>query len=119
MRTAKKARGLDGDAVLAAELENPKFRYYFEQRRLVHEVAIAVRGMRTAAGLTQAQLAKKIGTSQPAIARLETGLDVRTPRWDTLQRIATALGRKLKFKFAASSGDAHFVEVESPVRRRP
>jgi len=44
--------------------------------------------MRMGAGLTQAQLATRIGTSQPTIARLQKGLDVRTPRWDTLQRIA-------------------------------
>ena len=73
--------------------------------------------MRTGAGLTQAQLARRIGTSQPTIARLEKGLDVRTPRWDTLQRIARALGRQLKLKFAASTGGDGFVEVEQPTRR--
>src|SRR5438128_8725369 len=55
-------------------------------------------------------------SSQPTIARLEKGLDVRTPRWDTLQRIARALGRQLKLKFAASSDDGELVEVEQPVR---
>src|SRR5438105_15635616 len=68
------------------------------------------------AGLTQAQLATRIGTSQPTIARLEKGLDVRTPRWDTLQRIARALGRQLKLKFAAPSDDDELVEVEQPFR---
>ncbi|TMB29639.1 MAG: helix-turn-helix transcriptional regulator [Deltaproteobacteria bacterium] len=67
-------------------------------------------------GLTQAQLATRIGTSQPTIARLEKGLDVRTPRWDTLQRIARALGRQLKLKFAAPSDDDELVEVEQPFR---
>jgi len=113
----KRATGIGGDAFLAAQLTDPKVRHHFEQRRLVHEVAIAVRSMRMGAGLTQAQLAKRIGTSQPTIARLEKGLDVRTPRWDTLQRIASALGRQLKLKFAASSGDDDFVEVEEPVLR--
>jgi|SRR5207248_4886132 len=114
----RKPAKINGDAVLAAQLSNPRVRHHFEQRRLVHEVAIAVRGMRMAAGLTQAQLAKRIGTTQPTIARLEKGLDVRTPRWDTLQRIATALGRQLKLKFAASRGHDNFVEVEAPLRRR-
>ena len=114
----KRASGIAGDAFLGAQLADPKVRHHFEQRRLVHEVAIAVRSMRMGAGLTQAQLANRIGTSQPTIARLEKGLDVRTPRWDTLQRIARALGRQLKLKFAASSGDHDFVEVEQPVRPR-
>ena len=72
--------------------------------------------MRMRAGLTQAQLATRIGTSQPTIARLEKGLDVRTPRWDTLQRIARALGRQLKLKFAAPGDDDGLVEVEQPFR---
>src|SRR6266581_1206132 len=114
----KRATGIGGDAFLAAQLTDPKVRHHFEQRRLVHEVAIAVRSMRMGAGLNQAQLAKRIGTTQPTIARLEKGIDVRTPRWDTLQRIARALGRQLKLKFAASSGDDDFVEVEEPVRPR-
>src|SRR6266704_4638836 len=112
----KRATGIGGDAFLSAQLSDPKVRHHFEQRRLVHEVAIAVRSMRMGAGLTQAQLAKRIGTSQPTIARLEKGLDVRTPRWDTLQRIASALGRQLRLKFAASSDDEELVEVEEPVR---
>lgn len=118
MTKRKKPRGVDGDAFLAAQLSNPRVRHHFEQRRIVHEVAVAVRGMRTGAGLTQAQLATRIGTSQPTIARLEKGLDVRTPRWDTLQRIARALGRQLKLKFAAQSEDGALVEVEQPFRLR-
>ena len=119
MRKNKKKPGaIDGDTFLAAQLSEPRLRHHFEQRRLVHEVAIAVRNMRTGAGLTQAQLAKRIGSTQPAIARLEKGLDVRTPRWDTLQRIATDLGRQLKLQFTATNEGSGFVEVEAPTRRR-
>ena len=117
MGKKKRATGIAGGAFLAAQLSDPRVRHHFEQRRIVHEVAIAVRGMRMGAGLTQAQLASRIGTSQPTIARLEKGLDVRTPRWDTLQRIARALGRQLKLKFAASSDDDQLVEVEQPARK--
>src|SRR5437763_11733669 len=112
----RKPAKINGDAVLAAQLSNPRVRHHFEQRRIVHEVAVAVRGMRMGAGLTQAQLATRIGTSQPTIARLEKGLDVRTPRWDTLRRIARALGRQLKRKFAAPSDDEELVEGEQPFR---
>jgi len=117
MAVRKKARGLGGDGFLATQLADPEVRHHFEQRRLIHEVALAVRGMRAGAGLTQAELARRIGTSQPTIARLEKGLDVRTPRWDTLQRIAVALGRQLKLRFAPATDRAPLVEVGTTRRR--
>lgn len=110
-------RGINGDVFLAAQLTEPEFRHAFEQRRLIHEVALAVKGMRQAAGLTQAELAKRIGASQPMIARIEKGLDQRTPQFDTLQRIATALGRQLKLVFSLPAKAADRVEIESPRRR--
>src|SRR5207237_10137454 len=68
------------------------------------------------ARLGHARLAPPIRTSQPTIAHVEKGLDVRTRRWDALQRIARALGRQLKLKFAAPSDDDELVEVEQPFR---
>jgi transcriptional regulator with XRE-family HTH domain len=53
-----------------------------------------VRGMRLAAGLSQRGLARRAGTSQPAVARYERG--VATPSWETMQRIAHACGRQLR-----------------------
>ena len=117
MRRRTKARGphfIDFEADLGRRLRDPEFRFHFEQRRLIHEVAIAVRSLREQAGLTQARLASMIGSSQPAIARLEKGLDQRTPRWDTLQRIAAALGKQLRLVFARprGSGPSALVQVE-------
>lgn len=48
---------------------------------------------RMRAGLSQAALAKKIGTKQPAIARIEGG---KLPSTATLQRIARATGTHLR-----------------------
>jgi|GEM_PF-132421 len=110
------ALGIDGDTYLAAQLASPGFRHAFEERRIIHEVALAVKGMRQAAGLTQAQLARRIGGSQPMIARLEKGLDQRTPQFDTLQRIASALGRQLKLVFTLPSKEPVIVEIERPRR---
>lgn len=50
-----------------------------------------VRQLRVSAGLTQRQLAARIGSTQPAVAHLEAGR--RTPTLATLQRLARALGR--------------------------
>jgi transcriptional regulator with XRE-family HTH domain len=49
---------------------------------------------RRAAGLSQAEVADRMGTSQPAVARVEAGaVDARL---STLQRYAEAVGRRLE-----------------------
>jgi len=100
------------DAYLGKQLEAPGFRHHFEQRRLVHEVAIVVKSMREQAGLTLTQLAKMVGVSQPMIARMERGLDQRTPRRKTLRRIGLALGKQLKLSFVEADGDEPLLEVD-------
>jgi transcriptional regulator with XRE-family HTH domain len=64
--------------------------------------------MRLAAGLSQRDLARRAGTSQPAIARYERGS--ATPSWETLQRLATACGRWLKMNTGAIP-EQHDVEL--------
>jgi ATP-dependent Clp protease, protease subunit len=54
---------------------------------------------RTAVGLTQADVAALMGTSQPAVARLEAGAgDLRA---STLERYAAAVGASIDWKFSA------------------
>ncbi len=52
-----------------------------------------VREARLAAGLSQRALARLAGTSQPAVARYESG--AAAPSWETLQRLTAACGRQL------------------------
>ncbi|MGL4174723.1 MAG: helix-turn-helix domain-containing protein [Dermatophilaceae bacterium] len=54
--------------------------------------------LRTAAGLSQRELAARMGTTQSVISRLEEGGGVRN-RIDTLARVATALNRHLVVSF--------------------
>jgi transcriptional regulator with XRE-family HTH domain len=49
---------------------------------------------RTRAGLTQAQVADRMGTSQSAIARLESG--TAKPSLSTLKRFAQATGARVR-----------------------
>jgi len=53
-----------------------------------------LRGARQAAGLSQAELARRAGTSQPAIARYESG--ATSPSVRTLERLLYAAGRRLR-----------------------
>ncbi len=54
--------------------------------------------LRTEAGLSQSALAKRMGTTQSVISRLEEGGGARN-RLDTLARVATALDRHLVVSF--------------------
>ena len=51
---------------------------------------------RAAQGLTQAQVAEKIGTTQSAVARMESGSGKHSPSLATLTKYADALGCKLE-----------------------
>ena len=75
---------------LQEKLKNPKFKKHFEEYDLPVRLAAAIVEAREKAGLTQAQLADRIGTKQPAIARLEAGDDLN-PRLQTIEKIVAAL----------------------------
>ena len=65
-----------------------------ERARLVRELA----GRRQAAGLSQTEIAARMGTSQSAVARLESGTaDVRA---STLERYAAAVGGQITWKLS-------------------
>ena len=53
---------------------------------------------RSEQGLTQAQVAERIGTTQSAVARMESGRGKHSPSVATLSRYAEALGCKLEVK---------------------
>ena len=60
---------------------------------LFSQIAEQVTSRRTELGMAQRELAELVGTTQSAIARLESG--GRPPRIDTLLRIAAALDCEL------------------------
>ena len=63
-----------------------------ERRLLVGELA----GLRRSAGLSQTEVAARMGTSQSAVARLESGdVDVRA---STLERYAAAIGSQITWR---------------------
>jgi ribosome-binding protein aMBF1 (putative translation factor) len=71
-----------------------------DRSRLVHELA----EQRQAAGLSQTEVAARMGTSQSAVARLESGTaDVRA---STLERYAAAVGGQITWKLDRSAEGA-------------
>ncbi|MBI5847525.1 MAG: helix-turn-helix transcriptional regulator [Nitrospirae bacterium] len=53
---------------------------------------------RSSAGITQAEVADRIGTTQSAVARLESGKGKHSPSLATLQKYAHALGCRLELR---------------------
>lgn len=77
-----------------------------EYERLDEEFALLDEFLKTraAAGVTQSELAERIGTTQSAIARLESGRGNHSPSLATLQKYAHALGCRLELKLVQAKG---------------
>jgi DNA-binding XRE family transcriptional regulator len=69
-----------------------------DEARANEEIARQIRDLRTAAGLTQTQLAKLIGTTASAICRLEDA-DYEGHSLAMLRRIGGALNRRVEVRF--------------------
>jgi ribosome-binding protein aMBF1 (putative translation factor) len=76
--------------VLARQLEDPVFRTEWERTTVARAVATRVIEYRAEHGITQTELARRLGMKQPAVARLEAG--EHNPSLDTLARLSSALG---------------------------
>lgn len=84
---------------LAEQLEaDPKFRALWERNRPYREIAAQVILRRGELGLSQAQLARRMGTTKSGISRIESGRH-RTSLL-TLEKLAAALEMQLDIGFA-------------------
>ena len=82
-------------------VERAAFDETYESTRLAFDVGEKVRDAREAAGITQRELAARMGTSQAAVARLEAGGVGAT--LTTLQKVAAALDLKITVELSAAS----------------
>jgi DNA-binding XRE family transcriptional regulator len=71
-----------------------------EEARATAEVARKIYTLRTDAGLTQAELAKLVGTSRSVISRLEDD-DYEGHSLAMLRRVAAALNKRVEIHFVA------------------
>ncbi len=80
-------------------LSDPEVAAEYERLRPQYELASKLIGARLKKGLTQAELAQKLGTKQSAIARLESGEANVSVQY--LEKLAQVLGLKLDIKLKA------------------
>ena len=82
---------------------DPELRRLITEATLNAEVAEMLHKARTRSGLTQKELADRLGTKQPVIARLEDG-EYTGHSLTMLQRIAVALGCRLQLRLVPTRG---------------
>jgi len=105
------------DRYLETQLRDPDFAERFKRAGEAWDVALQIAALREQAGLSQKDLARKLGTSQQQISRLES------PAYEghslsMLRRVAEALGATVRvvFESGAHSGPAILSETSVPYR---
>lgn len=96
----RKSTTIPADAVFGEWRKDPEYVREYDALEREFSLASAVIGARTRAGLTQAQLAERMGTSQSAVARLESGRAL--PSVATLEKLAAATGSRLRIALEAA-----------------
>jgi predicted transcriptional regulator len=79
---------------------SPEMAELLEQERANLDIARKIYEFRTKAKLSQAELAKKVGTTQSVISRLEDA-DYDGHSLAMLRRIASALEKRIEIRFVA------------------
>ena len=80
------------------DFKDPKFRKYYEQYRQALAVGYEIAKLRHRLKLSQAELARRMGTTQQVISRLESGSYMGVTL-KTLERLAKATGTELTVSF--------------------
>ena len=78
-------------------MENPEVRQAYDELEEKYALISELLNARLSAGLTQANVAERMETKAPAIARLESG-GKNSPSIDTLRKYARAVGCKLEVR---------------------
>lgn len=94
----KRVRLPTHDEMLKEFLKDEEFRKGYEEELRKLRIAHALIVLREERGLTQVALAKRMGVSQPFIAKLESG-EGHNFNLETLAKLATALDSELEVRF--------------------
>jgi transcriptional regulator with XRE-family HTH domain len=104
------------DSYLEQQLADPVVRHAFEEETKVLSIGSALAEQRKRRGMTQAELAKKIGTSTPQLSRTERRPENVNMR--TLIRYAEAVGMDLHIRLVAKKSIAGKPAPRTRTRRR-
>lgn len=79
-------------------LSNPAVKADYDANITTYAILDEILSARREAGLTQAQVAERMGTKASAVARLESALvsGKHSPSIDTLRKYAAAVGKRLE-----------------------
>lgn len=87
-------KGRTLDQYVDEKMKDREFKEAWQKLDGEFELLESMISARERAGISQAELAKRIGTKQPALSRLEKG-GYKKATIETLQKIADAMGLKL------------------------
>ena len=87
------------DAWKAKQLKNPEFKAAYDALEEEFALASELIGARARAKLSQEEVARRMGTSQSAVARMESGRSL--PSTTSLIKYAKAVGHKVQIKLKA------------------
>ena len=93
---------------------DPDFREEYARANEEYVLVEALVRARTTAKLTQSELARRLGTTQSSVARLEGGRV--SPSFATLRRYAKATGTRLKVSFERDAELGNAPETEQPAQ---
>ena len=82
----------------------PELRERVEAQGPKRRLALALRALRTAQGLTQKEIEARSGLSQPVVSRLEAPTG-SLPNWETVRRYVAACGGHMTLSFTAGEAD--------------
>lgn len=85
------------DDIKASRRDSAARRRGYEKAGRAIRLAFELRALREKKGLSQRELAERVGTTQSAIARLEAGNI--SPSLPTLDKVAAALGAEVSLTF--------------------
>ncbi len=101
-------------------LADPKARAEWDALEDRYQITLSMIDMRNAAGLTQAQVAKRMGVTQGRVAQMESINYAALPSLASLRRFATACDFRLTIGFAPNAKSNRRVArkaAESPPKR--
>ena len=93
-------------------MKDPAYQAEYERLAPEFDLAALLIEARTQAGLTQAELAQQMKTTQSVVSRLEGGS--QWPSLRTLDKLAQATGRRLKISF-----EPGLIRQKNPLQKLP